>query len=180
MVSRSNSKKSNSKKSNSKKSNNNISSNNIRSKSNRSSKSNKNSKSNFNNIKSNIKNNSKNIKQKDNFDSATTYPSIIDLLSVSPSAKDTVSVTWQEQLQDYLQLLLKYLFLVTILTLNFLGLSVSLNCNADNEFFHRIISAIFAFFFGFVYLIINYYTYKVLSQGKICKMDRDKLFPFRT
>ena len=67
-----------------------------------------------------------------------------------------------------------------MLTLNFLGLSVSLNCNADNEFFQRIVSAIFAFFFGFVYLIINYYTYKVLSQGKICKMDRDKLFPFKT
>ena len=54
-----------------------------------------------------------------------------------------------------------------------------LNCNADQELSQRIISAIFAFFFGFVYLIINYYTYKVLGQGKICKMDRDKLFPLK-
>ncbi len=106
------------------------------------------------------------------------YENIIDLLSVSPSAGDKKNVKWQDQLSDYVILFLKYLFLVSILTLNFLGLSVSLNCNADQEFSTRIFSAIFAFFFGFVYLLINYYTYKVLSQGKICKMNRDKLFPF--
>lgn len=111
--------------------------------------------------------------------STSQYEDIIDILSVSPSANDPTAVTWQDQLNDFVILFLKYLFLVTILTLNFLGLSVSLNCNADQEMFTRIISAIFAFFFGFVYLIINYYTYKVISQGKMCKMDRDKLFPFR-
>ena len=74
---------------------------------------------------------------------------------------------------------MKYGFLVIVLSLNFLGLSVSLNCNADQELSTRIFSAIFAFFFGFVYLIINYYTYKVIGQGKLCKMDRDKLFPFK-
>ena len=111
--------------------------------------------------------------------SAGNYTDLIDLLSVSPSASDPKVVTWQDQITDYFILVLKYLFLVVILTLNFLVLSVSLNCNADEEMFKRILSAIFAFFFGFVYLIINYYTYKVLSQGKICKMDRDKLFPFK-
>ena len=106
------------------------------------------------------------------------YENLIDLLSVSPSAGDKKNVKWQDQLNDYVILFLKYLFLVSILTFNFLGLSVSLNCNVDQEFSTRIFSAIFAFFFGFVYLLINYYTYKVLSQGKICKMNRDKLFPF--
>jgi hypothetical protein len=109
----------------------------------------------------------------------SNYETIIDAISVSPSASDQTSITWQNQLNDYVILFLKYLFLVVILTLNFLGLSVSLNCNADQEMATRMISAIFAFFFGFVYLIINYYTYKVISQGKICKMDREKLFPFK-
>ena len=109
----------------------------------------------------------------------TGYEDIIDLLSVSPTASDPNAVSWKDQLNDYVILFLKYLFLVAILTLNFLGLSVSLNCNADQELFTRVVSAIFAFFFGFVYLIINYYTYKVLSQGKICKMNREKLFPFK-
>jgi hypothetical protein len=109
----------------------------------------------------------------------SSYEDIIDLLSVSPTASDPHTVSWKDQLNDYVILFLKYLFLVAILTLNFLGLSVSLNCNADQELFTRVVSAIFAFFFGFVYLIINYYTYKVLSQGKMCKMNREKLFPFK-
>jgi len=110
---------------------------------------------------------------------ATSFEGVIDMISVSPSAKNKESVTYQDQLTDYIFLVLKYTFLVGILCLNFLGLSVSLNCNIDQELSQRILSAIFAFFFGFVYLIINYYTYKVLGQGKICKMDREKLFPFR-
>ncbi len=120
-----------------------------------------------------------NNKEEEKKAGAATFEEVIDMISVSPSAKNKESVTYQDQISDYILLLLKYAFLVGILCLNFLGLSVSLNCNADQELSQRILSAIFAFFFGFVYLIINYYTYKVLGQGKICKMDRDKLFPFR-
>lgn len=111
---------------------------------------------------------------------SSTYEDIIDTLSVSPSASNPLSITWQDQLNDFFILFLKYAFVVVMLTLNFLGLSVSLNCNADQETATRVMSAIFAFFFGFVYLIINYYTYKVMTQGKMCKMNRDKLFPFKT
>ena len=108
----------------------------------------------------------------------TGLADIIDMISVSPSAGKNAA-TFQDQLTDYTILFMKYGFLVIVLSLNFLGLSVSLNCNADQELSTRIFSAIFAFFFGFVYLIINYYTYKVIGQGKLCKMDRDKLFPFK-
>jgi len=110
---------------------------------------------------------------------SSSYEDVIDLLSVSPSASDSSKVGWKDQLNDFIILFLKYSFLVGLLTLNFLGLSVSLNCNADQELFTRIASAVFAFFFGFVYLLINYYTYKVMSQGKMCKMNQEKLFPFK-
>jgi hypothetical protein len=125
------------------------------------------------------------LEKKEQFDSnpntviTSTYEDIIDTLSVSPSASNPNSVTWQDQLNDYVILFLKYAFVVVLLTLNFLGLSVSLNCNADQETATRVMSAIFAFFFGFVYLIVNYYTYKVMTQGKMCKMNREKLFPFK-
>jgi hypothetical protein len=127
----------------------------------------------------------KNKSKSEQFDSnpstviTSTYEDIIDTLSVSPSASNPNSVTWQDQLNDYVILFLKYAFVVVLLTLNFLGLSVSLNCNADQEMATRVMSAIFAFFFGFVYLIVNYYTYKVMTQGKMCKMNREKLFPFK-
>ncbi len=104
---------------------------------------------------------------------------INDLLTVAISDSNPDKVyTTNEKLQNFAKICGKYLFLVVVLTLNFLGLSVSLNCNVNEEFGKRVLSAIFAFFFGFVYLIINYYTYRVMYQGKICKMNREKLFPF--
>ena len=148
----------------------------------------KNNKNNKNNSKKNTKHSSENTNRdtnrntKDKFaDTSTpsTYEDVITFLSVSPTAGDNPT-TFSDKLQDYFILVIKYGFLVVLLTLNFLGLSVSLNCNADQEFAMRVISAIFAFFFGFVYLIINYYTYKVLGEGKICKMNKDKLFPFKS
>lgn len=78
----------------------------------------------------------------------------------------------------YLEISFKYGLMVILMTMNFVALSLSLNCNAGGEFFHRVFSAIFAFFFGFIYILVNYYTYRVLSQGKICKMNKEKLFPF--
>ena len=141
------------------------------------SKNNKNSSK--NKSKNNTKHNTKNDKEKFSDTTASTYEDVISFLSVSPTAGDNPT-TFSDKLQDYFILLVKYGFLVVLLTLNFLGLSVSLNCNADQEFTMRVISAIFAFFFGFVYLIVNYYTYKVLGEGKICKMNKDKLFPFKT
>lgn len=131
------------------------------------------------------KKNNTNNKQTDKFQNtkkekfvSTSYEDVIDFLSVSPTAIDPNAITMKEQLKDFFILFMKNSFLVVVLALNFLGLSVSLNCNADQEYSKRVFSAIFAFFFGFIYLIVNYYTYKVLSQGKICKMNRDKLFPF--
>ena len=104
---------------------------------------------------------------------------INDLLTVAISNNEPDKVyTTNEKLINFAKICGKYLFLVVVLTLNFLGLSVSLNCNVNEEFGKRVLSAIFAFFFGFVYLIINYYTYRVMYQGKICKMNREKLFPF--
>jgi len=144
-------------------------------------KKNKNS-SNKNSSKKNSSNNNNSNKQsKDKFNDTdpSTYEDVITFLSVSPTAGDNPT-TFSDKLQDYFILVLKYGFLVVLLILNFLGLSVSLNCNADKEFSMRVFSAIFAFFFGFVYLIVNYYTYKVLGEGKICKMNKDKLFPFKT
>ena len=135
----------------------------------------KNNKNNKNNKKNKITSS-----KKEKFESSSTsFEDVIDMISVSPSASNPDAVTTQDKFSDYLILFMKYAFLVGVLTLNFLGLSVALNCNADQELSQRIFSAIFAFFFGFVYLIINYYTYKVLGQGKICKMNRDKLFPFK-
>ena len=78
----------------------------------------------------------------------------------------------------YMTLCFKYGLMFLFVSFNFIALSISLNCNVDKPIGTRIASALFAFFFGIVYIIVNYYTYRVLHQGKICKMNKDKLFPF--
>lgn len=78
----------------------------------------------------------------------------------------------------YMTLCFKYGLMFIFVSFNFIALSISLNCNVDKPIGTRIASALFAFFFGIVYIIVNYYTYRVLHQGKICKMNKERLFPF--
>ena len=78
----------------------------------------------------------------------------------------------------YMTLCFKYGLMFIFVSFNFIALSISLNCNVDKPVGTRIASALFAFFFGIVYIIVNYYTYRVLHQGKICKMNKERLFPF--
>lgn len=104
---------------------------------------------------------------------------LYDLLSVSVgNTEKTRNYKLSDHIAEYITICLKYGLLVVVLTLNFLGLSVALNCNVNEELGKRVLSAIFAFFFGFVYLLINYYTFRVLIRRKVCPMNKEKLFPF--
>ena len=84
--------------------------------------------------------------------------------------------TTTDNITNFLKVLLKLGIIFIILTLNFLGLSVALNCNANSSFGVKLGAAIFGFFFGFIYLILNYYTYRVLTLRKVCRMDPNRLF----
>jgi len=107
-------------------------------------------------------------------------------LLVSPPGQDktlgvsskpsTYSTT--EQITNFFTTVLKMTFLFFLATTNFLALSISLNCNKLESGGVRFASAIFAFFFGFIYIIVNYYTYRVMTLGKICVFDETRIFPF--
>ena len=66
-----------------------------------------------------------------------------------------------------------FILIFIILTLDFLALSVSLQCNRKKP---NIISAIYAFFFGPIYLIVNYYFVRVLSKGESCEFSSENPF----
>jgi membrane associated rhomboid family serine protease len=102
---------------------------------------------------------------------------IFDLRRNANNAYDK-SYTAGEQFTNFISITLKILVLFVLLTLNFLGLSVALNCNLRASPSVKILSAIFGFFFGFVYLLLNYYTYRVLTLQKVCIMNKDRVFPF--
>ena len=71
-----------------------------------------------------------------------------------------------------------FLFIFIIFTLNFLALSIALQCNADKNIFYRISSAMFAFMFGFLYIIMNYLMFRVNLKAYPCEVCSDFPFPF--
>lgn len=87
------------------------------------------------------------------------------------------SYTYEEMVVNLFTLTIKLLIMVVLITVNFLALSIALNCNKDSPISTRIASAIYAFLFGFIYLFINYYSFRVMTQGKLCEFDQDYLFP---
>ena len=105
---------------------------------------------------------------------------IVKTLNLRQDAKKSLdkSYTATEQFSNFLSTGLKLSILFIVLTLNFLGLSVALNCNLHASTPTKLGAAIFAFFFGFIYLLLNYYTYRVLTLKKVCKMNTERLFPF--
>ena len=69
-----------------------------------------------------------------------------------------------------------FLLVFLILTINFLALSVSLQCNRGkaNNFF----SALYSFFFGPIYLMVNYYSVRLMSKGESCEFSTTDPFLF--
>tara|TARA_B100001093_G_scaffold498082_1_gene545751 strand:- start:1168 stop:1503 length:336 start_codon:yes stop_codon:yes gene_type:complete len=100
----------------------------------------------------------------------------------SQSTKDFKRQSEDWGIGDYIQdfmLVLGYLFfLLSVLTMNFLALSISLNYNKDATFPVKMASGLFSFFFGIIYLIVNFYMFRLSSDMKPIAFDQDRLFPF--
>ena len=69
------------------------------------------------------------------------------------------------------------LFLVFfVLSINFFGLSLALQCNKDKNFVSRFFIGIFAFMFSFIYIIFSYYMFRV-KKGDSCDICSNNPFP---
>ena len=71
-----------------------------------------------------------------------------------------------------------FLFIFTVFFLNLLAVSISLQCNRDKSFLYKISASMFAFMFGFLYIIINYYMYRVTMKNNPCDICSNNPFPF--
>lgn len=82
--------------------------------------------------------------------------------------------------KDYFLLVSKiimyYVIFFVMLTINLLALSVSLQCNRNTN--NQTYSAIYAFLFGPIYLIFNYYFIRGLSTGQTCTFSTTNPFPY--
>jgi glucan phosphoethanolaminetransferase (alkaline phosphatase superfamily) len=80
----------------------------------------------------------------------------------------------------YLKYLWIFVFVFFLFTMNLFAVSISLQCNKNESIFFRIVSAMFAFFFGLVYIALNYFTYRIKIKKEYCQFNKDNPFPFST
>lgn len=80
----------------------------------------------------------------------------------------------------YLSYMWVYMFIFFLFIVNLLALSISLQCNKfyKKSLPFRIASALFAFCFGFVYITVNYYMYRISTKKEYCYFDNINIFPF--
>ena len=70
-----------------------------------------------------------------------------------------------------------FILIFLLLSINLIALSVSLQCNSGEHVFYKIASAMFAFMFGILYLIFNYYMYRVNKNNNPCTICKTNIFP---
>jgi len=80
-------------------------------------------------------------------------------------------------LKKYIKKSLIYFLIFIVFTVNLVSLSISLQCNSSEYLSYRIISAIFAFLFGLIYIVLNYLQYRVFTKNDPCQLCGNEPFP---
>lgn len=88
-----------------------------------------------------------------------------------------ISEQGQTMVTDFLELAIKFAFLVLLLTINFTAMSLALLCNQDSGFATKLFAAIYAFLFGIIYILVNYYSYRIQVKKTPCYYQ-GRVFPF--
>ena len=67
-----------------------------------------------------------------------------------------------------------------VFVVNLIALSLSLQCNRGDgsPLVFRIASALYAFMFGFIYIFVNYFSYRIAIKRDPCNICIDKPFIF--
>ena len=63
--------------------------------------------------------------------------------------------------KNYIKKFLVNIFILCLFTLNLIAVSLSMSCSKGKTIFFRIISAMYAFFFSILYILINYRYYRL-------------------
>ena len=81
-----------------------------------------------------------------------------------------------QTLGEYSRKGLIYLLIFVFFTINFIALSISIQCNRDKPLMFRIASGMFAFMFGVLYIIFNYFVYRIKITSDTCEIRGDNIF----
>ena len=68
----------------------------------------------------------------------------------------------------YLKKSFIFIIVFVIFVINLSALSLSIKCNKSEGFFFKISSGMYAFMFGILYILINYYMYRIKMKQYPC------------
>jgi len=98
---------------------------------------------------------------------------------ISESTLLTQELSFKDHFNNVMSSLFIYGTIFIILTFNLVAMSVSLHVNIDKKFSKKMGSAMFAFMFGLIYIVFNYYLYYILKKEKTVKLyTTGKMFPW--
>ena len=80
-------------------------------------------------------------------------------------------------INKYMKKALIYVLIFLLFTVNLIALSISLQCNQTKGLSYRIVSGIFAFLFGLIYIMFNYLQYRVKIKEDPCTLCGIMPFP---
>jgi hypothetical protein len=92
-----------------------------------------------------------------------------DFVFISDDGKTMIS--------NFIEMFLKFGILTLFLTINLCAVSIALMCNKNEAIITKIFISIYAFLFGIIYILINYYSYRILSKNQTCTYE-NQVFPF--
>jgi len=72
-----------------------------------------------------------------------------------------------------------FIFIFLMFVFNMMAVSISLQCNRDQGMLFKLSSSLFAFMFGILYIIVNYYMYRVRLKGYPCDICSNDPFPLK-
>lgn len=102
----------------------------------------------------------------------------LDILRLDQKRHSQKEYELSDYIVGFVSIFVKSLLIILILTINMTALSIALNCNADSTLPMKYSAGILAFFFGIVYLMINFYSFRLLTKRELCEFDKTRLFPF--
>ena len=84
------------------------------------------------------------------------------------NTEDSFFSTFFNYIFYYLKKSLIFILVFVIFVINLSALSLSIKCNKNEGIFFKISSALYAFMFGILYILINYYMYRIKMKNDAC------------
>ena len=96
--------------------------------------------------------------------------------SDSYNGDDSDKIDESNSTYRYISKAIIFFFIFVLLTVHLIALSVSLQCNKDSNIFYKLASGLFAFMFGILYLIVNYYMCRIKVNNDPCIICKTNIF----